>query len=587
MDDIARFLSQHVPFKELPPDRVTAVARRVHIEYFPRGARIVAAGDIPTHMVVVRSGSAEAVAGPLPEDSPQERYGEGDAFDATAVWRQAPATVDIVAREDLLAYLVSRDVLAGLAGLPAMAAFLDGTPGGRLRRAMDDQAEGSFVDVRVGDLANTPPLTCPPQTSVREAARIMAAARMSSILVPGQPWGILTDRDLRTRVLAAGADPSTPVASVATAPMLTISADARVLEALAVVMEQGVHHLPVETNGVPIGVVTVTDLLRLQSRSPLLLGRVLERTRNADDVEGWSRQVGPAFDEMVRSGVSASAIGRLAALAFDALVRRLAVPWIGAEGMPPFTWLALGPSGRRESAWPPDGNSLVLWEGDDAEAGERLTRRVGPEMAILARLFAEQSSVKHPDVACRRWDDIEPPTASAPEFVAAMLDARPVAGGADPAKRLAAFAANARTPEVVSALLARIPRAPASWCAEGVVEPDGTVNDAFDVAARVVVPIEDLARLAALVARAPVRRTPDRLHAAAAAGILEPALGADLASAHEWAAGWVMRRRGDGTASTSGSVTGDRALLRDCFAVVRLGLAALTAAVDRERLWTR
>lgn len=587
MDDIARFLSQHVPWNTLPAERVAAVARRVHIEYFPRGARIVAAGDIPSHMVVVRSGSAEAVRGPRFDDPPPERFGEGDAFDATAVWRQVPAGVDIVAREDLLAYLVSREALASLAGLPAMAAFLSGTPGGRLRRAMDEHVQGSFVDVRVGDLANAPPLTCPPHTSARDAARMMAAAHMSSILVPGKPWGILTDRDLRTRVLAAGADPSIPVASVATAPMVTVPADARVLEALAVVMEQGVHHLPVEANGVPMGVVTVTDLLRLQSRSPLLLGRVLERTRSADDVEGWSRQVGPAFDEMVRSGVSASAVGRLAALAFDALVRRLAAPWTREDGLPTFTWLALGSVGRQESAWPPAGDSLILWEGDDPEAGERLARRAGPEVAVLARLFAASSPMRPPEVSCRPWPEIGVPSAAAPGFTAAMLDARPVAGTMDPSERIAAFASDARTPAIVASLLAHIPRAPASWCAGGVVEPDGSVSDAIDVAARVVVPIEDLARLAALLAHAQVRRTPDRLHAAAAAGILDDALANDLAAAREWAAGWVMRRRGDGTAPTDGSDAGDRALLRDCFALVRVGLAAITAAVGREDSWTR
>jgi CBS domain-containing protein len=590
VDDIARFLSQHVPWQELSPERVAAVARRLQIEYFPRGARVVPAGVVPDHLVVVRSGSAGTVPAAGQPDAHAERFGEGDAFDADALWRRVPAAADVVAREDLLAYLVPREVLAGLAGLPCMAAFLAGTPGGRLRRSLDERSAGSFVDTRVGDLANAPPLACPPQTPVREAARLMAAAHMSSILVPGAPCGIVTDRDLRTRVLAAGLDPDTPVSAVATAPMVVIAADARVMEALALVMERGVHHLPVEKDGEPVGVVTVTDLLRLQSRSPLLLGRVLERTRSAADVEGWSRQVGPALAEMAQAGVPAAAIGRLAALAADALVRRLVEPWTRATDLPPFCWLALGDLGRMESAWPPEGGALVAWEDGDDAAGARLAAHVASASDVLARLVSARQgndATAAPPATCMPWGALDPPDRMAPGTLAALLDARPVAGTADAGARLAAIARDARTRPVATALLARIPRPPAAWCADGVVEPDGTRPDALDVVARVVRPIRDMARLAALLAAVPACPTPERLQAAGDRGILDTALAADLASAHAWAAGWAMQRRRPATEAGGGTGSADRALVRDCFGLVRAGLSALAAAIAREDGWTR
>lgn len=586
MEDIVRFLSSHVPWQELPQERVASIARRLQIEYFPRGARVVSAGAVPQHLFLVRSGSAETPPGGA-DAPPPARFGEGDAFDVYATWTRSAAAADVVAREDLLVYLIPHDVLAGLAGLPAMAAFLGGTAGGRLRRALDARSEGSFADARVGDVANAPPLTCPPDTPVREAARIMADARMSSILVPGASWGIVTDRDLRARVLAAGTDPGVPVSSVATAPMVTVPAEARVLEALAVVMEHGIHHLPVVAEGIPIGVVTVTDLLRLQSRSPLLLGRVLERTRSAEDVEGWSRQVGPALVEMARNGIAASAVGRLAALACDALVRRLADSWAPGPDVPRFAWLALGAVGRCESAWPPEGGTLILLDAPAQGASDAIPPWLAPTANVMERLFPDRSNPSPratPALACRTLGDDPDPANLHPAVLEALLDARLVTGTLDPSERLARLARRAGSRPVAASLLARIRRPPLAWHAGCVQEPDGSQACHLDVSNRIVRPILDLARLASLGTDAPPRQTPARLRAAAEAGHLEHALADDLAAAWEWSAGWVFAR--DRNARDE-PTTADRALMRDCFALLREGLAAMTDRIRREDAWMR
>lgn len=586
MEDIVRFLSSHVPWQELPPERVASVARRLQIEYFPRGARVVCAGSVPQHLFLVRSGSAEAPPGGA-DGSPPTRFGEGDAFDVHAAWTQSASTTDIVAREDLLVYLIPHDVLAGLAGLPAMAAFLGGTAGGRIRRALDARSEGSFADTRVGDVANAPPLTCPPDTPVRDAARQMARAHMSSILVPGTPWGIVTDRDLRTRVLAEGMDPGVPVSSVATAPMVTVPAEARVLEALAVVMEHGIHHLPVVAEGVPIGVVTVTDLLRLQSRSPLLLGRVLERTRSAEDVEGWSRQVGPALTEMARAGIAASAVGRLAALACDALIRRLADAWAQAPDVPRFAWLALGAVGRCESAWPPEGGSLILLDTPTQGASDAIPPWLASTANVMERLFPDRSNPSPraaPALACRTLGDDPNPADLHPAVLEALLDARLVTGTLDPSDRLARLARRAGARPIAAALLARIRRPPLAWHAGCVQEPDGTQACHLEVPNRIVRPIQNLARLASLGTDAPPRQTPARLRAAAEAGHLARALADDLAAAWEWAAGWVLARGRDAHEEPTAA---DRALMRDCFALLREGLDAMADRIRREDSWMR
>ena len=97
------------------------------------------------------------------------------------------------------------------------------------------------------------------------------------MLVRGAPLGILTDADLRNRVLAVGRGPDTTVGDVATRPVRSLPETATLIDALAFMLEHRVHHAPVEASGRVVGVLTDTDLLRLQVRSPLYLLRNIDR----------------------------------------------------------------------------------------------------------------------------------------------------------------------------------------------------------------------------------------------------------------------------------------------------------------------
>ena len=61
------------------------------------------------------------------------------------------------------------------------------------------------------DLVQRPPATCTPETTLRDAARLMDAEEVSSVLVEldDGEFGIVTDRDLRSRVVAGGSPPTT------------------------------------------------------------------------------------------------------------------------------------------------------------------------------------------------------------------------------------------------------------------------------------------------------------------------------------------------------------------------------------------
>jgi CBS domain-containing protein len=103
-----------------------------------------------------------------------------------------------------------------------------------------------------------------PQTSVREAARLMVEAQVGAVLVvsEGRLVGIFTERDVVYRVMAADLDPRiTRLADVMTPRPKTLAPDESFGRALLVMHENGFRHVPVVEAGRPVGVVSARHAL--------------------------------------------------------------------------------------------------------------------------------------------------------------------------------------------------------------------------------------------------------------------------------------------------------------------------------------
>jgi len=104
-----------------------------------------------------------------------------------------------------------------------------------------------------------------PDATVYEAACVMTSANCGSVIVmtpPDSLLGILTERDLMTRVLARSVDPQrTAVREVMTAKPVCTSPETRVSDAVLVMLERGFRHLPVVSGHRILGVFSLRDAL--------------------------------------------------------------------------------------------------------------------------------------------------------------------------------------------------------------------------------------------------------------------------------------------------------------------------------------
>jgi CBS domain-containing protein len=217
-------------------------------------------------------------------------------------------------------------------------------------------------------LIKRPPVFIDEVATIAQAASVMQNARIGSVLVRANPPGIITDRDLRGRVLAAGLGSEIPVRRVMSQPLKTLDSDAPVFVALHLMLEENIHHLALLEEGKIVGLISSSDLLQHEASSPLYLRRTLETLEAPARLAHYSREVAVMVETLFRSGLGAVEIGRIVSSLNDALVKRLVSLAERDLGPAPtaFAWVVFGSEGRLEQALLTDQDNALIY-GEESE----------------------------------------------------------------------------------------------------------------------------------------------------------------------------------------------------------------------------
>lgn len=397
MDEIAAFLQAYPPFDRLPPEVIARIAAAVQIEYFAAGHTILTFGGEPARFLyVVRKGSVDLLREHDGNAQIFDTLGPGEAFGHPSLVRGQPPIVTVRAHGETLALLIPGAEFQRLrAEHPPFADFFAAAALDRLDHALKSrhaEAMPSLFRLQMGDLLRRPAVAVRPEMTVRAAAAHMREHGVSCLIVDTPPYdlldensGILTDRDLRNRVLAAGLPDSTPVSAVMTAPTISVPADSMIFEGLLLMLEHHIHHLPVTRGGLVVGLVTDRDILRRQSHSPLFLPRQLDRAHTLEELRSYSDQVFATVADLLDQGARFSDLGRVVAVAHDALIKRLLRDAEAELGPPPapYAWLVLGSEGRFEQTLRTDQDNALIYADDAPPAAE-------PYFRALAELTVER-----------------------------------------------------------------------------------------------------------------------------------------------------------------------------------------------------
>ena len=567
MHDIAEFLKGRDPFGELDDAELERLATRTEVEFFLAGATILPQGVQPQGRIrVVRRGAVEL----LDHGQPLDLIGEGEMFGHPSVLSGQPTRFEARAKEDTLTYSLAAADVIPLLGRPSSLRFLARSLLGRARRVEADRIGSPSAEVArqyASALVRTPPVICAPETTLREAARRMSANEVSSVIVrlDGEDFGIVTDRDLRSKVVAGRLSPDDPVTSAMSTPLIGVGADQTGADVMLAMLDHDIRHIPVfESPSEVLGVIAGIDLVAAETRSPFVLRRAIARARNMEDLRDAAGRLRSTIVALHRAELTPLHVSDVVAAVTDALIRRMIDLAIEAEGSPPaeFTWMSLGSHGRREPVPSSDVDSGMAWrdrpEPDPIAAepqGRLASARTAEYMHSVAAHVADcvrvigwrldphgvTASGPFSASSIQDWRQSIESWLSRPDdnrvmiAISILLDGRIVYGpqrGLD-VKRLLLELGDRRALGRWMLRLALEAKPPTGFIRDIVVYASGRRHEALDIKHAGLIPVIDLARYTALKGDIAANHTLDRLHAAAAGGVIEAAEARVLEEAFE------------------------------------------------------
>jgi CBS domain-containing protein len=386
------FLRTTLPFRELNDESLTRLVRRSQIAFYSKGTIILEQDvqDVP-YLYVIQKGGVQLYR--IAEDRSvtlADFRGDGASFGGLAIMRNIKAHLTVEAIEDTFCFLLDKDAFQDL--IKADPIFAESYYGGfsedLVCRAYSElrcekvgvRTEDAFYlfGSQISEAIVGPPEFINTGDSIHSAAARMEDRDVGSLLVQDQAntiVGIVTDRDLRSKVVARRLDYDLPITTIMSAPVATISSNALCFDAVLRMMDRRVEHLVVARNEEIIGVVTARDLLAVQGSSPLDLLREVSVQRTPEGIGTLSGKVTPLVRELIEGGAKADHITKIISLVNDRIVEQLLSLVEKKLGPPPvpFCWIVMGSEGRKEQTFKTDQDNALLYE-DPGEVWDEVKR---------------------------------------------------------------------------------------------------------------------------------------------------------------------------------------------------------------------
>jgi PAS domain S-box-containing protein len=216
-------------------------------------------------------------------------------------------------------------------------------------------------------------LLCSIETPIAETSRLMTRNNVNAALIcseSGRPLGIVTDQDLRIRVLSQGFDLRRPIREVMTSPLHFVSEEALAHEALLSMERFGVRHLAVRnTDGKTTGLIAQENLLAFHRYASSVLGGEIERAATLETIIEVRERIPRVVASLVEASAKPRSVMRLLASVHDATTDRLLRLAMDELGTPPvrFAFICMGSQGRREETLITDQDNGIIYENVEPE----------------------------------------------------------------------------------------------------------------------------------------------------------------------------------------------------------------------------
>ena len=402
LEDIIDFLKKGPPFQFLDETTLKSVAGSLSVEFYPKNTVILRQDGPPgdSLRIIKKGGVKVLMKSEDGEDIVMDYRGEGDNFGfLSMIGKEERGRTTVVAVDDTICYILKKEkVLKLLESNPAfseyfmsyLSRYVDRTSGEMRKKSLTLAGSDRFLfTTHAGDIA-IDAISVGEDMSIQEAAQVMAKNKVSSLIILNKgnlPAGIITDKDLRDKVVAKGRSASEPVKNIMTISLIRVDANDSCFEAVLKMIKYNIHHMLVIEEGALKGIMTNHDLMLLQGASPLSFAHDIENQRTVDGLVPVSRKINNIIGLLLKEGAKASNITRVITEINDRLVKKILEIAEKTYGQPPvpYCWIVFGSEGRKEQTFKTDQDNAVIYADPETPDNEEEIRRYFSDFTAFVR----------------------------------------------------------------------------------------------------------------------------------------------------------------------------------------------------------
>jgi len=390
-----QFLQRYAPFNQMDHANLAYLVEQCQLRFYATGETIIKPADGPVeHFYIVKQGQ---VVGERPHTSRRGtettfEIATGECFPLAALLGERATRTEHRAAQDTFCLQLHKLAFVKLFALSApfrdfalrgVSSLLDQVNLQVQRRAAETLGTQYSLNTRLGDLAMRHPVTCDPQTPLRQAVALMHEQQVGSIVIVDEhryPQGIFTLRDLRQVVAEEGADFNQPITLHMIAAPFYLSPEASAFDAAMAMTERHIAHVCLVKEGRLCGVVSERDLFSLQRIDLVHLARTIRHASRLEQLVSLRGEISQLVERMLAHGASSTQITHLITLLNDHTVCRVIELVLRDKGDPgvPFTWLCFGSEGRQEQTLYTDQDNGLLFDAKDATHAAEIRSKLLP-----------------------------------------------------------------------------------------------------------------------------------------------------------------------------------------------------------------
>ncbi|MFZ0491246.1 MAG: DUF294 nucleotidyltransferase-like domain-containing protein [Salegentibacter sp.] len=541
---IADFLQEFPPFDLIDEAQLLSISEEVKVIYLEKGKQIFKKGEKGhNQFYVVNKGAVALQKEENGESETVDECDEGDIFGLRPLFAQENYMLSAKTEEESILYGIPIEAFKPVTESNAgVVNFLIQSFASNTRNPYSTEHKGKLFSEN--DLQVTQPsglfelqpapvtkriITASPNTSIKEAARLMSRKRIGSVLVTENnlPIGIVTDEDFRNMVASGIFSVDMPVSEVMSSPVICYPKGLTIAQAQLTMMKHRINHICITLDGTPNsevqGILSEHDIMVSEGHSPSVLMKAIKRSSSTKELKKIRHKVNLLLKGYLDQNIPLTHTSKIIFELNDATIKRVVSRCITKLGTPTptdFAWLSLGSQGRKEQLLHTDQDNAIIFEDvppEDLEETRRyfleLAKKVNKRLNIIGYEFCPADMMAKNPRYClslsewkqqfSRW--INQPGSDEILLCSIFFDYDISYGDVRLMNALTEhiFSLTENNKKFLSMLTTSALRnpSPLGFFRQFLVEPGGGKKDFFDLKKRGLMPITDAGRILALAHR--------------------------------------------------------------------------------------